>query len=221
VHAEPVAQVHVAGRFGGLGCGSAERGWAEQVGHVAAELGVSGRVREAGEMRRSAAVVTSVLWFVLTGGVGGVLVPWWLTGWRARHPFPYWGVAQVVGVVLIVAGLIPPLHVFAQFVRAGGTPMPGAMPTRLVVTGLNRYVRNPIYLGAVTIFVGEALLLGRLSLLLYAVAAGAGVAAFVRWYEEPALARRFGAEYEVYRAAVPAWLPRRHPWDPNAPVGPR
>jgi protein-S-isoprenylcysteine O-methyltransferase Ste14 len=171
-------------------------------------------------MRRRAAVVTSVVWFVLTGGVGAVLVPWWLTGWRARYPLPYWNVAQVVGVVLIVAGLIPPLHVFAQFVRAGGTPMPGAMPTRLVVTGLNRYVRNPIYLGAVTIFLGEALLLGRLSVLLYAVAAWAGVAAFVRWYEEPALARRFGAGYEAYRRTVPAWLPRLRPRGPDAPGAP-
>jgi protein-S-isoprenylcysteine O-methyltransferase Ste14 len=170
-------------------------------------------------MRRSAAVVTSTLWFVLTGGVGAVLVPWWLTGWQARHP--YWGVAQAVGSVLIVAGLMPPLLVFVAFVRAGGTPMPGAMPPRLVVSGLNRYVRNPIYLGAVTIFLGEALLFGRLSLLLYAVAAWAGVAVFVRWYEEPALARRFGADYEVYRHAVPAWLPRVHPWDPDAPAGTR
>ena len=182
---------------------------------------LSGQAREAGDVRRSAAVVTSVLWFVLTGGTGAVLVPWWLTGWQARHPFPYWGVVQAVGVVLIVAGLSAPLHVFVQFVRAGGTPMPGAMTTRLVVTGLNRYVRNPIYLGAVTIFVGEALLLGRLSLLLYAVAAWVGIAAFVRWYEEPALVRRFGADYQVYRRGVPAWLPRLHPWDPDAPVGTR
>jgi protein-S-isoprenylcysteine O-methyltransferase Ste14 len=168
-------------------------------------------------MRRSAAVVTSVVWFVLTGGVGVVLVPWWLTGWRVRYPLPYWGVARAVGVVLIVAGLIPPVHVFVQFVRAGGTPMPGAMTARLVVTGFNRYVRNPIYLGAVTIFIGEALLFGRLSLLLYAVVVWVGVAAFVRWYEEPALARRFGADYETYRHAVAAWLPRLRPWDPNAP----
>ena len=93
--------------------------------------------------------------------------------------------------------------------------MPGAMTTRLVVTGFNRYVRNPIYLGAVTVFIGEALLLGRASLLVYAVAAWAGVAAFVRWYEEPALQRRFGAEYEAYRRAVPAWIPRPRPWNPN------
>jgi protein-S-isoprenylcysteine O-methyltransferase Ste14 len=165
-------------------------------------------------VRRSAAVVTSVLWFVLTGGAGAVLVPWWLTGWRARHPFPHWGVAQAVGVVLIVAGLIAPLHVFVQFVRAGGTPMPGAMTTRLVVTGLNRYVRNPIYLGAVT------------NLRRRGPAARTAQPAAVRrcrlgWYEEPALVRRFGADYQVYRRAVPAWLPRLHPWDSDALVGTR
>jgi protein-S-isoprenylcysteine O-methyltransferase Ste14 len=164
-------------------------------------------------------VVTSVLWFVITGGVGAVLVPWWLTGWRVQHLFPRWGLVQAVGAVLIVAGLIPPVHVFGQFVRAGGTPMPGAMTARLVVAGFNRYVRNPIYLGAVTIFVGEALLLGRVSLLIYAAAVWVGAAAFVRWYEEPALAQRFGADYDAYRRAVPAWVPRLHPWDPDPGTG--
>ena len=71
-------------------------------------------------------MVTSVFWFVLTAGVGAVLVPGWLTGWQARQPYPYWGFVRVLGIVLIALGLIPPVHVFAQFVRAGGTPMPGA-----------------------------------------------------------------------------------------------
>jgi protein-S-isoprenylcysteine O-methyltransferase Ste14 len=166
-------------------------------------------------VRRSRALPLSVAWFVITGGVGAVLVPWWLTGWRVRHPLPYWVVAQTVGVVLIVIGLIPAVHVFVQFVRAGGTPMPRAMTDRLVVTGFNRYVRNPIYLAAVTIFVGEGLLLGQVSLLLYAVGVWAGAAVFVHWYEEPTLATRFGADYEAYRHAVPAWRPRLRPWDPT------
>ena len=79
-------------------------------------------------MRKPSAVIASVAWFAVTGGVGAVLVPWSLTGWRFRHPLPYWGIAQVVGVVLIAVGLIPPVHVFVQFVRAGGTPMPGQCP---------------------------------------------------------------------------------------------
>ena len=168
-------------------------------------------------MRRSAAVITSAAWFVVTGGVGAVLVPWWLTGWRLRHPLPYWSVAEAVGILLIVAGLIPAVHVFVQFVRAGGTPMPGAMTGRLVVTGFNRHVRNPIYLAAMTIFVGEALLFGQLSMLVYTIAVWVGAAAFVRWYEEPALAARFGADYEAYRRAVPAWRPRLRLWTPGDP----
>jgi protein-S-isoprenylcysteine O-methyltransferase Ste14 len=164
------------------------------------------------DVRRGAAVVTAAFWFVLTAGVGAVLVPGWLTDWQARQPYPYWGFVRVLGIVLIALGLIPPVHVFAQFVRAGGTPVPGAMTTRLVVSGFNGYVRNPIYLGALTVFIGEALLLGQPVLLVYAGAVWVGVAAFVRWYEEPALARRFGADYEAYRQAVPAWIPRLRPW---------
>ena len=163
-------------------------------------------------MRRPAAAITSAVWFVITGGAGAVLVPWWLTGWRARRPAPWWAVAQAAGIVLIGAGLVVAVHVFVQFVRARGTPMPGAMTERLVVTGFNQYVRNPIYLAALTIFLGEALLLGQLSLVLYAIATWAGAAAFVRRYEEPALLARFGASYEAYRRAVPAWRPRLHPW---------
>ena len=163
-------------------------------------------------MRRGTALVTSSAWFILTAGVGAVLVPWWLTGWRFQSPPSFAGLTRVIGGVLIVLGLVPPLHVFTQFVRAGGTPVPGAMSTELVVTGFNGYVRNPIYLGAVTIFVGEAVLFWQVSLLGYALAAWAGIAAFVRWYEEPALLRRFGADYEQYRQAVPAWIPRRQPW---------
>jgi protein-S-isoprenylcysteine O-methyltransferase Ste14 len=98
--------------------------------------------------------------------------------------------------------------------------MPGAMTQHLVVTGFNRYVRNPIYLGAVAIFLGEALVLWRLSLLLYAIAVWLGAAAFVHWYEEPALMRPFGSDYEEYRRAVPAWRPLRRPWSPHG-SGPR
>jgi len=121
----------------------------------------------------------------------------------------------VAGVLLIGAGLVPVVAVFVQFARAGGTPLPLTPTRHLVVSGFNRYVRNPIYLGSLMIFAGEALLFGRLILLVYAAAGWAGAAAFVRWYEEPALARRFGAEYEAYRRAVRAWRPRLHPWTPG------
>jgi protein-S-isoprenylcysteine O-methyltransferase Ste14 len=156
-------------------------------------------------------VVVSAGWFAVTAGVGAILVPWWLTGFGSNDP-PLW--SQVFGAVLIVAGTAAAVHVFTQFVRADGTPMPGEMTQRLVLTGLNRHVRNPIYLAAVAIFLGEAMLLGRWSLVIYAALVWIGAAAFVHWYEEPVLLRRFGAEYEDYRRAVPAWRPRVRGWAP-------
>jgi protein-S-isoprenylcysteine O-methyltransferase Ste14 len=76
-------------------------------------------------------------------------------------------------------------------------------------------VRHPRYIAVGATIVGQALFLGRWELLAYAALFLGTTAAFVRWYEEPALQRRFGAEYEAYRRAVPAWIPRPRPWNPN------
>ena len=167
-------------------------------------------------MRRSTAAMGSAVYFAVAAGTFAVLVPWLVTGWQFHRPWSYWVVAQAAGILLIGVGLVPVVSVFVQFARAGGTPLPLAPTRRLVVSGFNRYVRNPVYLGSLLIFSGEALLFGRLSLLVYAVIGWAGAAGFVRWYEEPALTRRFGAEYEAYRRAVPAWRPRLHPWRASA-----
>jgi protein-S-isoprenylcysteine O-methyltransferase Ste14 len=108
-----------------------------------------------------------------------------------------------------MAGLIVLIQAFVRFVMEGlGTPAPIAPPERLVVGGVYRYVRNPMYVAVLATLVGQALLRGQLSLLPYAAAFWLITAAFVRWYEEPILARRFGADYEFYRRAVPAWWPR-------------
>jgi protein-S-isoprenylcysteine O-methyltransferase Ste14 len=78
-----------------------------------------------------------------------------------------------------------------------------------VVGGSYRYVRNPMYLAVGATIVGQALLLGRTDLLLYAAVYASAVASFVHFYEEPTLAERYGGEYEAYRRAVPRWWPRR------------
>jgi len=142
-------------------------------------------------------------------------MPWLITGWKVEYTSTIGRVAQAIGVALIVVGLAPAVRTFVEFARAGGTPVPGAFTERLVVTGFNGYVRNPIYLGTLVIIVGEALLLGQLSLLVYAAVVWLIAAAFVRRYEEPTLANRFGVDYQVYRRAVPAWRPRLHPWSPG------
>jgi protein-S-isoprenylcysteine O-methyltransferase Ste14 len=78
-----------------------------------------------------------------------------------------------------------------------------------------------MYVALLAVIVGQALLLGQLGLLLYAAGIWLIAAAFVRFYEEPALRRRFGADYEAYRRAVPAWWPRLRPWKPGEEGGAR
>ena len=152
----------------------------------------------------------SGLFFAVAPGLVAGLVPWWLTGWEEGTTRP---LLQVLGGLLIVAGTIVLVDAFVRFVVEGvGTPAPVAPTQRLVVGGLYRHVRNPMYVAVGATIVGQALLLGSPILLLYAAAFAVVVLAFVRGYEEPTLARRFGSEYEDYRRAVPGWWPRLRPW---------
>src|SRR5918993_430742 len=153
-------------------------------------------------MRRPSAAVGSAVFFVVAPGTVVGLIPWLLTGWQVRQPVPYWAPMRVLGMILLVAGLTVLVQAFVRFVVEGlGTPAPIAAPERLVVGGLYRYVRNPMYVAILAAIVGQALLLGQLGLLLYAAALWLISAAFVRWYEEPTRTRRFGANYEAYRRA--------------------
>jgi protein-S-isoprenylcysteine O-methyltransferase Ste14 len=162
-------------------------------------------------MQRSTAGIASAAFFVVAPGTVVGLVPWLITRWEITGSGLPWRLLQAIGVVLIVAGLIPPAHAFVQFVKAGGTPMPIAPTQRLVVTGFNRYVRNPMYLGLIVVMLGQALLFGSLALVLWAAAFWIITASFVRWYEEPTLVDEYDGEYEEYRRHVHAWLPRVHP----------
>jgi protein-S-isoprenylcysteine O-methyltransferase Ste14 len=163
-------------------------------------------------MRRPAATIGSLVFFLLAPGVIAGLVPWLLTGFQSR-PSPAYGIPlRVVGTVLVVAGAAVLVQAFARFVLEGsGTPAPVAPTERLVVGGLYRYVRNPMYLAVLAVVVGLALVLWQPGLLLYAAIVALSFAVFVRVYEEPTLTRKFGAEYEAYCLAVPRWVPRLRP----------
>ena len=141
------------------------------------------------------------------------LIPWLLTDWRVGKTL--WLPVRIVGILLLVAGIVVLLNAFVRFVVEGiGTPAPVAPTQRLVVGGPYRYVRNPMYLAVSATIVGQALVLGRAVLLLYAAGFVVLVVAFVRSYEEPTLLQQFGDEYEDYRRAVPGWWPRLRPWTP-------
>ena len=169
-------------------------------------------------MRRPMAAAGSALFFALAPGVVAGLVPSWLTGWQMRGPFAHWAALRVAGLILLVLGAVELIKAFVRFVAEGrGTPAPIAPTERLVIGGLYRYVRNPMYLAVVSCIAGQALALRQPVLLGYAAAVWATTAAFARWYEEPALARQFGAQYEDYRRGVPAWRPRIRPWQQGSP----
>jgi protein-S-isoprenylcysteine O-methyltransferase Ste14 len=164
-------------------------------------------------MTRARAAAGSLIFLALAPGVAAGVVPWLLTGWDSTDP-PL--ALQVAGAALIAAGVAVLLHAFARFVIEGvGTPAPVAPTERLVVGGLYRYVRNPMYVAVAATIAGQAALLGRPVLLIYAVAFMAVVSAFVYGYEQPVLSARFGSEYDEYRRNVPAWWPRLRPWKPE------
>jgi protein-S-isoprenylcysteine O-methyltransferase Ste14 len=166
-------------------------------------------------VKAPAAIGVSAIWFALAPVLIAGVVPWWLTGWEVGSTWP---LLQVLGALLVVAGTVILLDAFARFVREGeGTPAPVAPPTRLVVGGFYRFMRNPMYVAVVLVIIGQALILGRLDLWLYAGGTWLVTAAFARWIEEPMLRAQFGGRYETYRRAVPAWVPRRQPKDRGLP----
>jgi protein-S-isoprenylcysteine O-methyltransferase Ste14 len=166
-----------------------------------------------GAVRKTIAVLGSALFFVVAPGVLAALIPWSITHWEFRPPFLDLQATRAVGMLLILAGLPGLIDSFARFALQGlGTPAPVAPPQNLVVTGLYRYVRNPIYVAVVAVILGQGILFGDWRLLTYGALLWLAFHGFVLAYEEPVLAESFGAQYEEFRANVPRWIPRLSPW---------
>jgi len=165
------------------------------------------------------AAVASFLFAVAEPGVMAGLVPYVITGGWRESGAPV--ALQVAGAGLLVAGLAVLAHTVIRFAVEGlGTPFPAAPTQYLVVGGLYRYVRNPMYLAVIAIILGQAAILGSVLLLAYAALFWLVVATFVRFYEEPTLSAKYGEQYDAYRRGVRGWLPRATPWTPE-PVRPR
>jgi protein-S-isoprenylcysteine O-methyltransferase Ste14 len=119
----------------------------------------------------------------------------------------------VVGGILVGIGILVLLDSFARFAIKGlGTPAP-VFPTRhLVVSGLYRYVRNPMYVAVLALIVGQGFLFGNVRVLGYGAIVWMMFHVFVLAYEEPTLRSSFGEEYQTFCANVPRWIPRMTSW---------
>jgi protein-S-isoprenylcysteine O-methyltransferase Ste14 len=157
------------------------------------------------------ATLGSVGFFLLAPGTVAGVIPWLLTGWN-RSPAGV-RISDLIGGALVAAGLAVVIAAFAQFVREGrGTPAPVAPTEQLVVGGLYRYVRNPMYLAVAAVIGGQALIFNSAAVLWWLLGFMAAVFVFVTAYEQPTLSRAYGASYEAYLDAVPGWWPRLTPW---------
>ena len=164
-------------------------------------------------MRRPSAILGSLIFLLAAPGVVAGVVPWWITRWQFRPPFLGISAFQIFGVVLIVSGIPAVLDSFARFALHGmGTPAPVLPTEHLVVTGLYRHVRNPMYVGVAAGIFGQALMFGSIQLMAYGVAVSLCFHLFVVLYEEPKLTRTFGDEYREFCSNVPRWIPCWKPW---------
>ena len=156
---------------------------------------------------RRHALLSSAFFVAAPGTIAG-LVPYLLTRWEAHDWASARLAARAVGATLVAVGLGALVHSFSRFVTEGrGTPAPVAPPATLVVHGLYKYVRNPMYVAILMLVTGQALWLGRFVLLGYAAVLWVMFHLFVVLYEEPKLRRTFGASYDDYQARVGRWWP--------------
>jgi protein-S-isoprenylcysteine O-methyltransferase Ste14 len=162
---------------------------------------------------RVGAVLGSLVFFFVAPGTLAGWVPYLLSRWRIQSPLLGVPGERLAGGVLVGMGVAGLADCFGRFALKGrGTPAPVAPPENLVVSGLYRHVRNPMYVAVLCVILGQALFFGSLVLLQYAGVVWLLFHAFVLVYEEPTLRQRFGSSYEAYRANVRRWWPRLTPW---------
>lgn len=163
-------------------------------------------------IRKTAAIGGSALFLVIAPGFVAGLVPWWISHWRVEAAFLGLPVLRFAGGILLAVGAIGLLDSFGRFAIQGvGTPAPVFPTQHLVVTGLYRYVRNPMYVAVVSTILGQGVILGNVGFLEYGALVWLLFHLFVMVYEEPTLGASFGSEYTAYCAEVPRWIPRLTP----------
>lgn len=150
----------------------------------------------------------TLLFSLLVPGSVTVLIPYLLLDFSADYRASVFHSAAIPGWILITFGLLIYGWCAWDFTFTGkGTPSPTHPPQQLVVKGLYRYTRNPMYVGIAVILSGEAWLFRSLNLLIYAVIVALAFHLRVVYYEEPVLRKSFGVDFEKYCQAVSRWWP--------------
>ena len=160
-----------------------------------------------GCVNRFAPLLKTALFTVFVPGTVAGYVPWRL---RGHSSIATRGVEEATAIAVIVVGVLIYLYTaFWGFAwTGGGTPAPIAPTKTLVVRGLHRFVRNPMYLGVLLAIAGQAWLFRSRDTFIYLLCLWVGFHLFVLLYEEPTLTKHFGEEYERYRKSVPRWIPK-------------
>lgn len=154
-------------------------------------------------------LLKNILFTLLVPGTVTVLVPYWLLSSHSRSTLLPIGEFRYLGVFPILGGAMIYLWCVWDFTFAGkGTPAPIDPPKELVLRGLYRYVRNPMYVGILSLLLGEAVLFRALLLFEYAIVGFCFCYLFVVLYEEPTLRRKFGPSYRRYCETVHRWIPK-------------
>jgi protein-S-isoprenylcysteine O-methyltransferase Ste14 len=156
-------------------------------------------------MFRSLAFRAALFIVLVPGSIAGWL-PWYISGWRRPRLD---GAPEFIGIFFAVLGWLVLLWCARDFaVRGRGTPNPADPPRALVVDGLYRFVRNPMYVAIVTSLLGQAAMFRSSAVVWYAAIVAAAFHLRVVLYEEPTLTELFGDSYTDYRRRVPRWIPR-------------
>jgi protein-S-isoprenylcysteine O-methyltransferase Ste14 len=151
-------------------------------------------------------ILKTILFTILVPGFVALRLPYVLLGKEYR---PNHGPLAGLGILIFIVGAGIYFACAWEFaVRGLGTPAPIAPTKFLVVSGLHRYVRNPMYIGVLLAILGQAALFRALRLAEYGALCILLAHLFVVFYEEPTLRRQFGESYEEYRRSVPRWIPR-------------
>ena len=148
-------------------------------------------------------MVKTLVFTAVVPGTVSVYIPQILKGAAAKLPAPFvW-----IGVGLIGCGAAMYLWCAWDFAVKGlGTPAPIDAPRVLVVKGLYRFTRNPMYVGVFGAIEGQALYYGSRHIAVYGCIMLTMAYLFVVGYEEPHLRNVFGAQYDEYCRRVPRWL---------------